>query len=117
MDEKVFYSSADALRAAGLGLHPEYQAVEALYPVKINGYCLKHIDPALGENDPFYRQFLPDMQELADEVCDHCTIKISIVQRELGRFAKSFENFSKRAGKSYKIVKIFAYPIAFSKRI
>ncbi len=66
MDEKVFYSSADALRAAGLELHPEYQAVEALYPVKINDYCLKHIDPALGENDPFYRQFLPDMQELAD---------------------------------------------------
>lgn len=66
MDGKVFYNSADALRAAGLDVHPEYQAVEALYPVRINDYCLKQIDPALGERDPFYRQFLPDMQELAD---------------------------------------------------
>ena len=66
MSSSKYYSSAEALRAAGLPAHPEYAAVEALYPVQINDYCLKHIDPALGENDPFYRQFLPDMAELCD---------------------------------------------------
>ena len=66
MQEKFFYSSADALRAAGLPARPELADVEKLYPVKINSYCLKQINPELGENDPFYRQFLPDPEELAD---------------------------------------------------
>ena len=66
MSEKIFYSSADALRAAGLPARPELEDVEKLYPVKINSYCLKQINPALGSNDPFYRQFLPDPEELAD---------------------------------------------------
>lgn len=70
MDNQTFYSSAAALSAAGLPLHRELEAVEKIYPVKINSYCLKQINPALGSADPFYRQFLPDMAELEDQDSD-----------------------------------------------
>lgn len=70
MADRTYYSSAAALQAAGLPLRSELDAVEKLYPVKINSYCLKQIDPALGCDDPFYRQFLPDPAELLDENSD-----------------------------------------------
>ena len=63
-----FYTSArEAFEALGLALPPELEPVEARFPVYLNEYYLKLIDPADWKNDPIARQALPAPAELADE--------------------------------------------------
>lgn len=64
---KYYRDSQTALKKLGLAPRPELAEVEKRYPVLITGHYLGLIDPALGENDPIYRQCLPDPAELLDE--------------------------------------------------
>ena len=64
---KFYTSVREAFEALGLALPPELEPVEARFPVYLNEYYLKLIDPADWKNDPIARQALPAPAELADE--------------------------------------------------
>ncbi len=63
-----FYTSArDAFDALGLTPPPEVERVAARFPLYLNDYYLKLIDPANWQTDPIALQALPSLAELADE--------------------------------------------------
>lgn len=64
---KFYKSAPEAFAALGLVCPPELAGVEARFPLYINDYYLRLIDPADWRNDPIARQALPDPAELADE--------------------------------------------------
>ncbi len=63
-----FYNSARAaFEALGLEFPPELAEVESRFPVYVNDYYLKLIDPENWRSDPVARQALPDPAELVDD--------------------------------------------------
>ncbi len=64
---KFYRTGRDAYQALGAEIPAEIAAVEPRFPVYLNDYYLKLIDPAQLENDPIARQALPSPEELADE--------------------------------------------------
>ncbi|MDR0931767.1 MAG: KamA family radical SAM protein [Victivallales bacterium] len=63
-----FYSSVkEAFLALGVECPPELLRVESRFPVYLNDYYLKLIDPKCWQSDPIARQSLPDLAELSDE--------------------------------------------------
>ncbi|WP_294480654.1 KamA family radical SAM protein [uncultured Victivallis sp.] len=64
---KFHTSARTAFEALGVRIPPEAAEVEARFPVYVNDYYLKLIDPANWRNDPIARQALPDRAELEDD--------------------------------------------------
>ncbi len=64
---KFYTSGAGAMRELGLPCPAQFDEVERRFPVYLNEYYLKLIDPADFEHDPIARQALPDPAELADD--------------------------------------------------
>lgn len=64
---KFYTSIREAFEALGVPLPPELEPVEARFPVYLNEYYLKQIDPSDWRNDPIAKQVFPSPEELADE--------------------------------------------------
>ncbi|MBS1368342.1 MAG: KamA family radical SAM protein [Lentisphaeria bacterium] len=64
---KFYTSVREAFEAIGAECPSELIRVESRFPVYINDYYLKLIEPAEWRSDPIARQALPDPAELADE--------------------------------------------------
>ncbi len=64
---KFYSTAAEACAALGIAVPQGAAKVGAQFPVYLNDYYLRLIDPALGAADPIARQALPDLAELADQ--------------------------------------------------
>lgn len=84
-----YHTAAEAKKALGLPSSSADEAVEKRYPVLSNSYYLGLINPAAGENDPIYRQSLPDEAELQDE-CASCDPLAEEIQSPVPRVVRRY---------------------------